>query len=63
MDPFRKVKTKTGQAVVEYIVTFLALAAGIIAVFTAFNPGNNSINSTMSSTVSRAVENINGGWN
>ena len=47
-----------GQAVVEYIVTFMVLAAGVLAVFLSFNPDALSIKSVFDQSVNQALVEI-----
>ena len=52
-------KSQKSQAVIEYSVIFLVLAAGILVVFGAFNPDNLGIRAVFDQAITRAINQIN----
>jgi multidrug resistance efflux pump len=52
-------KSRQGQAIVEYVVTFIAIAAGVIMVFHTFSPQGMNVKSTFSTTITKAITEIN----
>lgn len=55
----KDLKSKRGQAVVEYIVSFIVLAVGIIIIFGGFNPENLGIKSGFEHALDNAINQIN----
>lgn len=54
----KNLKSMKAQAVVEYIVTFVVLAAGILVIFGAFNPESLGIRSLFNQAVNNAIAEI-----
>ena len=55
----KNLKSKVGQAVVEYIVLFAILAASVLVVFGAFSPEGAGIRSKFDSSINAAIAHIN----
>lgn len=49
----------TSQAVVEYIVTFIVIAIGVLLIFGAFNPEKFKIKTVFNNTITNAINKIN----
>ncbi len=52
-------KTIRAQSIVEYALTFIALVAGVIAVFLAFNPEKVTLHGTFNQTITDSMNAIN----
>lgn len=52
-------KTIRAQSIVEYALTFIALVAGVIAVFLAFNPEHVTLRGTFNQTITDSINAIN----
>jgi uncharacterized protein (UPF0333 family) len=57
----KDLKSKKGQAVLEYILIFTFLVSGVFIVFGDFKPGNLGIKSAFSNAIDQAVTYINRG--
>ncbi len=55
----KNLRKASGQSIVEYALTFIALVAGIIAVFLAFNPEKVTLHGTFNQTISDSINAIN----
>lgn len=55
----KNLRKPSGQSIVEYALTFIALVAGIIAVFLAFNPEKVTLHGTFNQTISDSINAIN----
>ncbi|MCX5712489.1 MAG: hypothetical protein NTY47_05400 [Candidatus Omnitrophica bacterium] len=47
------------QSIVEYVLVFTVLVAGVIAAFLAFNPDNVSLRGTFNQAISDSIDAIN----
>lgn len=57
---FKKILgNNSAQAIVEYVLIFIVLVAGIIAVFLAFNPDKVTLRGTFNQAITDSINAIN----
>ncbi|MDI6758186.1 MAG: hypothetical protein QMD94_00700 [Candidatus Omnitrophota bacterium] len=52
-------RTRTGQAILEYIAAFIVVAIAVLVVFGAFNPEKLSIKGVFNTTITEVIKKIN----
>ncbi|MFA6349794.1 MAG: hypothetical protein WCY12_02555 [Candidatus Omnitrophota bacterium] len=55
----KNLRNPSGQVIVEYVLIFIVLVAGIIAVFLAFNPEHVTLKGTFNQAVTDSINAIN----
>lgn len=58
----KNLKTRRAQSIVEYILVFTVIAAGIIVVLGGFMPENLTIKTAFDQAVNNAIGEINKPW-